>query len=453
MAVGSRAPAFPRASTRPIEELSSELFGSSPLRPSIFQRNLFQPGIKHPLFVSFTPTMFIAPAIVEARDASNAARRSNNKEIEARQVRPPGATTPAQEDDDGDIISMILSGIFGIGDEETSTTTKPRSTSTRTSTTSTTRSTSTTATSTRSTPTVLTPLPTVADPTPSPSSSTPRSTTLVTQTVDGSANNAASTPSKPNSGLPSVVIGVIVAAAVIFGLIFIALIARKVFQAKRRRRRATWADNGGISPFQDPLVREKALPPPPAPETQDYASYPAYPPPAVTFANQPAPYSPAAASSAGFPAPYPFGGAGNGGSAKMNANTPTAAMFQSSSAYTPADLAGPVVIQQTPPTPMAGSPTTTAMVQLSVVTRTFIPSLPDELSIATGEQVRVLSFYDDGWALCEKMTGEKGVVPQECLESAQSTTSNTPAQQLAGSEESARLNRNSSLRRGQDQTY
>ncbi|CAG7849652.1 SubName: Full=Uncharacterized protein {ECO:0000313/EMBL:CCA71323.1} [Serendipita indica DSM 11827] len=396
--------------------------------------------------------MIVAPGHLEARDAI--------RHIEARQGRgPPTPVAPADPpEDDGDIISMILSGIFGgIDDEPTTTSTRSstRSTSTRSTstTTSSTRSTST-STSTRTTAEVVTtPPPVVA--TPTPSSSSARSTTIITQTANN-ANNTANDTSKNNSGLPSVVIGVIVAAAVIFGLIFIALIARKIFQAKRRRRRATWAENGGVSPFQDPLVREKALPPPPPPETQDYTGYPAYPPAAVTFANQPAPYSPAAASSAGYPAPYPFGGTGN--VAQPNGvigTTTTASMFQSSSAYSPADLAGPVVIQQTPPTPIAGSTTVpAASAQLSVVKRTFIPSLPDELSIANGEQVRVLSLYDDGWALCEKVaTGEKGVVPQECLESAQSAVSNTPAQQLAGSEESARLNRNSSLRRGQEQTY
>jgi hypothetical protein len=116
------------------------------------------------------------------------------------------------------------------------------------------------------------------------------------------------------------------------------------------------------------------------------------------------------------------------------------------SAYTSNDLAGPIVI--TPPTPNVPGQLPT----ISIVKRTFVPSLPDELSIANGDQVRVLSAYDDGWALCEKMIGgEKGVVPQECLESVPSSNSNAPKLQI-GNEE-ARLNRASSLRRGQDQTY
>ncbi|KAJ3474796.1 hypothetical protein NLI96_g12250 [Meripilus lineatus] len=47
---------------------------------------------------------------------------------------------------------------------------------------------------------------------------------------------------------------------------------------------------------------------------------------------------------------------------------------------------------------------------------TFIPSLPDELSISTGEHVRVVGEFDDGWALCENGRGEQGVVPLECLD-------------------------------------
>ena len=46
----------------------------------------------------------------------------------------------------------------------------------------------------------------------------------------------------------------------------------------------------------------------------------------------------------------------------------------------------------------------------------FVPTLPDELSISTGERVRVINRFDDGWALCENGGGEQGMVPQDCLE-------------------------------------
>lgn len=52
----------------------------------------------------------------------------------------------------------------------------------------------------------------------------------------------------------------------------------------------------------------------------------------------------------------------------------------------------------------------------AVVKQTFIPALPDELEISTGETIRVLSEYDDGWALCVNLRGEQGMVPLECLD-------------------------------------
>ncbi|KAI0070954.1 hypothetical protein K474DRAFT_1578590, partial [Panus rudis PR-1116 ss-1] len=46
----------------------------------------------------------------------------------------------------------------------------------------------------------------------------------------------------------------------------------------------------------------------------------------------------------------------------------------------------------------------------------FLPSLPDELHITTGEVVRIVGEFDDGWALCANARGEQGVVPLECLD-------------------------------------
>ncbi|KAJ6622895.1 SH3 domain-containing protein [Mycena sp. CBHHK59/15] len=59
----------------------------------------------------------------------------------------------------------------------------------------------------------------------------------------------------------------------------------------------------------------------------------------------------------------------------------------------------------------------------------FIPTLPDELSITTGETVRVLSEYDDGWALCANARGEEGMVPLECLDRASSSQLQVQQQQ------------------------
>ncbi|KAJ6531114.1 hypothetical protein B0H19DRAFT_470393 [Mycena capillaripes] len=74
----------------------------------------------------------------------------------------------------------------------------------------------------------------------------------------------------------------------------------------------------------------------------------------------------------------------------------------------------------------------------------FIPSLPDELSITTGEVVRMLSEYDDGWALCKNGRGEQGMVPLECLD-----RGSAPAQALQVEQQDPRnLRRTSSLRAG-----
>jgi len=46
----------------------------------------------------------------------------------------------------------------------------------------------------------------------------------------------------------------------------------------------------------------------------------------------------------------------------------------------------------------------------------FIPSLPDELTVSIGESLRVLAGYEDGWSLCMNFLGKQGMVPNECLE-------------------------------------
>ena len=52
----------------------------------------------------------------------------------------------------------------------------------------------------------------------------------------------------------------------------------------------------------------------------------------------------------------------------------------------------------------------------TTVVCTFIPSLPDELTISIGETLRVLAGYEDGWSLCMNSRGKQGMVPNECLE-------------------------------------
>ena len=53
-----------------------------------------------------------------------------------------------------------------------------------------------------------------------------------------------------------------------------------------------------------------------------------------------------------------------------------------------------------------------------VVTTSFESNLPDELSLRTGETLRLIREYDDEWCLVQRVgryTADKGVVPRFCL--------------------------------------
>ncbi|XP_006457833.1 hypothetical protein AGABI2DRAFT_148367 [Agaricus bisporus var. bisporus H97] len=51
----------------------------------------------------------------------------------------------------------------------------------------------------------------------------------------------------------------------------------------------------------------------------------------------------------------------------------------------------------------------------TVVARSYVPTLPDELAISTGETLKVLQEFDDGWSECMNSAGEVGMVPLECF--------------------------------------
>lgn len=82
------------------------------------------------------------------------------------------------------------------------------------------------------------------------------------------------------------------------------------------------------------------------------------------------------------------------------------------SPFVPASLRAPSLQSVTPSTYSGVAQAS----EIAIVARTFVPSLPDELHIANGEQIRILAAYDDGWALCSNLRGVQGVVPLECLE-------------------------------------
>ncbi|KAH8104648.1 hypothetical protein BXZ70DRAFT_904800 [Cristinia sonorae] len=53
---------------------------------------------------------------------------------------------------------------------------------------------------------------------------------------------------------------------------------------------------------------------------------------------------------------------------------------------------------------------------VEIIRRPFIPTMPDEMSVIPGEEVRVKNRFDDGWAYGEKVSdGKRGLFPIDCL--------------------------------------
>lgn len=198
--------------------------------------------------------------------------------------------------------------------------------------------------------------PTNTHPTPTPSS------------LDATAASA-----NTHKGLSGGAIGGIVAVLLIAVIAVSIFVVRKTLLRRRKNKRTTWSAGVFPKPEQEAVMFEKPTtfsstfsPPPPLPEK---------------------PYTPVA------PMPPPM--------SYNNPVTPISTTLQPS-------LGAPAVSL----TPASASS------HVAIVRCTFIPSLPDELSISTGEIIRVLNEYDDGWALCANERGEQGVVPLECLDRA-----------------------------------
>ncbi|KAF8349627.1 hypothetical protein F5887DRAFT_947214 [Amanita rubescens] len=73
-----------------------------------------------------------------------------------------------------------------------------------------------------------------------------------------------------------------------------------------------------------------------------------------------------------------------------------------------------------------------AVAEIEVIRRPFMPTLQDELIVATGDRVRILQTFDDGWTLVQKIPPpvdkkgkaravdefDQGLIPIECLRNA-----------------------------------
>ena len=171
-------------------------------------------------------------------------------------------------------------------------------------------------------------------------------------------------------------------AILIVAAVIIIYAVRKVFLRRRQNRRISW---GAYSkPDFSEKVNEKAEFPLASPALPERLASP----PAVSI-----PVAPPTTYNNPLPPPPP-----------LRTGTP-ARSSTASLTLTPA-IGGPAV-------PLTNT-TSQALVRC-----TFVPNLPDELSITTGETVRVLTEYDDGWALCQNSHGDQGVVPLECLDRGQ----------------------------------
>ncbi|KAG6868681.1 hypothetical protein C0993_011911 [Termitomyces sp. T159_Od127] len=73
-----------------------------------------------------------------------------------------------------------------------------------------------------------------------------------------------------------------------------------------------------------------------------------------------------------------------------------------------------------PPAPPSLNPfpSLSKQTEAAKVRATFIPTLPDELTIGIGEMVLIHMKYDDDWCLCSNARGEMGMLPLECLDRA-----------------------------------
>ncbi|KAF7295668.1 SH3 domain-containing protein [Mycena indigotica] len=132
--------------------------------------------------------------------------------------------------------------------------------------------------------------------------------------------------------------------------------------------------------------------------------------------------APWATGAAGFAQPPPipagsFGGYADAEKSMMDDQNPGMAFARAQAA---ALSAPPMAVPMAPPSaygaPAPVVPLSSTASGTATVRYEFIPSLPDELSIVTGEVVRVVAEYDDGWALCANSRNEQGMVPLECLD-------------------------------------
>ncbi|THH05027.1 hypothetical protein EW145_g5100 [Phellinidium pouzarii] len=280
--------------------------------------------------------------------------------------------------------------------------------------TSTTSATSTSTTSSSTTPANIPTTPSISPAVTAPSAaralSTSQTVSSFSPTVSGtaSATSSTSTDASSSGGLSSAATGGIVAACVIAGLALIIFVVRKTFIRRRKRKRNTW----GAGIYPEINVTEKygdnALePPPPVPEktaiSSGYLGAGSGAEPRTPVWAPPRPVSPNPSTYYVTPPPMSYNN-------QMMDAAPGASLTPAAAGATGTrpNSSGSVVWSMSRPQ--------SAAVETAIVRVVYIPTLPDELSIMSGEVVQVVQVFDDGWVLCRNARGEQGVVPLECLD-------------------------------------
>lgn len=228
----------------------------------------------------------------------------------------------------------------------------------------------------------------------------------------GSKNDTAQSKAPSSTGIPlGSIIGIVLAIVLILVAAIIFLIRKR--SVRNRLRLRGWANKGASAPsflWIEPRDAKGATPYPnmassgPNRGEPQGVSFPrppaelAYAPPVgngLPYIPPPAPPRPPPAH--GTQNPYDY-------SPSPPAGIPAALSAGISAGRVPVP-ASPASSFIPPPPPESAK-----------VRSTFIPTLPDELSISTGEVIRIQAAYDDGWALCSNARGEMGMVPLECLD-------------------------------------
>ena len=204
----------------------------------------------------------------------------------------------------------------------------------------------------------------------------------VNQTPGNKTANSTGATSK--TSIPGAAIGITVAVLGLGILAIAVFFVRKHFLRKREKKRQTWG--AGAFPRQSEIMVEK-------------------PSERLPFNNAP-PTMGGGASAFGA-----YGAAMNGRSSPYDLPPPPPMSYNNVAPPPPSLIPGNEASQAVAMGRSAAPGPSDALVKC-----TFIPTLPDELSITTGETVRIVAEYDDGWSLCAKAGGEQGMVPIECLD-------------------------------------